>query len=244
MGKRILRPGGIALSRAMLQALAIGPTDDLVEYAPGLGATARMALEFGPASYIGIEKDEAAARRLDDQIRTLGSYRCVVGDATDYDLLPAESASVVYGESMLTIHNPQAKRALLQRVLRTLRPGGRFAFQELSLLPPDIDAGLADTIRRELISVVRHSAWPLTTAEWRELVTEEGFLVVEELQAPAELLEAGRIIEDEGAENAVGFFSAVLEDPEAVERFRAMRAAFRAHQTNLCGYGLVCRKPY
>lgn len=44
MGKRILRPGGIALSRAMLQALDIGPSDDVVEYAPGLGATARTCL--------------------------------------------------------------------------------------------------------------------------------------------------------------------------------------------------------
>lgn len=41
-GKRVLRPGGLALTQRMLEALAIGPQDRVVEFAPGLGVTARM----------------------------------------------------------------------------------------------------------------------------------------------------------------------------------------------------------
>jgi hypothetical protein len=33
-GKRVLRPGGLALTRRMLQALAIGSQDRVVEFAP------------------------------------------------------------------------------------------------------------------------------------------------------------------------------------------------------------------
>lgn len=40
-GKRVLRPGGRALTRRMLDALAIGPADAVVELAPGFGVTAR-----------------------------------------------------------------------------------------------------------------------------------------------------------------------------------------------------------
>lgn len=36
-GKKVLRPGGIELTRQMLDALAIGPQDRVVEFAPGLG---------------------------------------------------------------------------------------------------------------------------------------------------------------------------------------------------------------
>ena len=39
-GKRVLRPGGLELTRQMLSALAIGQRDRVVEFAPGLGVTA------------------------------------------------------------------------------------------------------------------------------------------------------------------------------------------------------------
>lgn len=44
LGKRVLRPGGRMLTRQMLGALAIGPRDRVVEFAPGLGSTARLTL--------------------------------------------------------------------------------------------------------------------------------------------------------------------------------------------------------
>jgi hypothetical protein len=50
-GKRVLRPGGIELTRQMLDALAIGPQDRVVEFAPGLGITARMVLRKHPLTY-------------------------------------------------------------------------------------------------------------------------------------------------------------------------------------------------
>ena len=49
-GKRVLRPGGIELTKRMLDALAIGTQDRVVEFAPGLGLTARMVLAARGAS--------------------------------------------------------------------------------------------------------------------------------------------------------------------------------------------------
>ena len=70
LGKRVLRPGGLKLTRELLDALAIGPGDDVVEFAPGLGVTARMILQHKPQRYTGIERDAKAAqwtrRRLSD----------------------------------------------------------------------------------------------------------------------------------------------------------------------------------
>lgn len=51
MGKRVLRPGGMELTRRMLAALDIGPSDEVVEFAPGLSVTARLTLALNPKSY-------------------------------------------------------------------------------------------------------------------------------------------------------------------------------------------------
>lgn len=39
LGKRVLRPGGSELTRALLDGLPIAPADKEVEFAPGLGVT-------------------------------------------------------------------------------------------------------------------------------------------------------------------------------------------------------------
>src|SRR5689334_25318051 len=61
MGKRVLRPGGLGLTRWMLGALAIHSSDSVVEFAPGLGLTAKLTLALGPDSYTAVERDEGAA---------------------------------------------------------------------------------------------------------------------------------------------------------------------------------------
>ena len=67
-GKRVLRPGGLELTRQMLDALAINPQDRVVEFAPGLGVTARMVLRCRPSAYWGVEREPAAAEYLRRQL--------------------------------------------------------------------------------------------------------------------------------------------------------------------------------
>ena len=45
LGKRVLRPGGRQLTNRMIEALNIRPSDEVIEFAPGLGATARLTLK-------------------------------------------------------------------------------------------------------------------------------------------------------------------------------------------------------
>ncbi len=44
LGKRVLRPGGMEVTRQLVRALDVGPDDDDVEFAPGLGVTAKLNL--------------------------------------------------------------------------------------------------------------------------------------------------------------------------------------------------------
>ena len=108
LGKRVLRPGGMELTRRMLEALAIKRTDEVVEFAPGMGVTARLTLELGPASYTAVERDEGAAKIVSSYLQG-NRQRCVVGSASQTGL-PEQSATVVYGEAMLTMQTEQTKR--------------------------------------------------------------------------------------------------------------------------------------
>jgi SAM-dependent methyltransferase len=242
LGKRVLRPGGIKLTERMLDALQIGTEDRVVEYAPGMGVTARMVLEKSPCQYVAIERDGAAAALLANSFGDDQTRQVIHADATDPVPLPTGFATVVYGESMLTIHSEEKKELVISEVLRLLQPGGRYAMQEISILPDDIDPTVAESIRRDVISAVRHPAWPKTTGQWRDFMARHGFEIIAENQRPVRLLEPERIIEDEGEERAFEFAWNILQDDVAIERVREIRRVFQTYADNLCGYSLVCRK--
>ena len=80
LGKRVLRPGGRELTQQMLNGLCIKSSDEVVEFAPGLGFTAQLTLEQKPTSYTAVERDEAAA----DVVRrylTGNNQTCLIGRA-------------------------------------------------------------------------------------------------------------------------------------------------------------------
>src|SRR5678816_2952966 len=169
MGKRVLRPGGLELTRDMLDRLAINARDSVVEFAPGLGVTARMTLSRQPVSYTAVERDEAAAAEV-------GSYlagphqRCQLGSAEQTGL-PEQSATVVYGEAMLTMQGAEQKRRIVGEAFRLLKPGGRYGIHELSLTPDDLPAAVQETISSEMSRNIHVGARPLSAREWREPVS-------------------------------------------------------------------------
>lgn len=237
LGKRVLRPGGLNLTRRMISGLEIGASDDVVEFAPGLGTTARISLGRNPASYTGVERDEAAARQVRSYL-TAPAQVCRVGNAEDTGL-PEASYTVVYGEAMLTMQRPEQKTRIVREAHRLLKTGGRYGIHELCLVPDDLDAELKEEIRAALSGTIRVGARPLTPSEWRDLLEYEGFEVRAETTAPMRLLEPGRLIQDEGPAGALRFASNVLRDAEARKRVLAMRKVFRRYRDHLAAIALV-----
>ena len=93
IGKRVLRPGGMELTQKMLELLDVQPYDQVVEFAPGVGATAQLTLSRAPAQYTAIERDEAAVRLVSGYLKG-PNQQCVIGRAENTGL-PDASASVV-----------------------------------------------------------------------------------------------------------------------------------------------------
>lgn len=131
LGKRVPRPGGRELTGRLIDAVGLDRADRVVEFGPGVGATARVVLARRPASYTGVERDEAAARVTRAYLGGV-AQRCIVASAQATGL-PDGDATVVIGEAMLTMQREQRKREIVAEAWRVLAPGGRYAIHETLL---------------------------------------------------------------------------------------------------------------
>lgn len=240
MGKRVLRPGGLELTGKLLGELAITPADDVVEFAPGLGITARLTLARHPHSYTAIERDPAAAAAV-ERLLDGDDERCVLGTAEATGLADG-SASVVYGEAMLSMQPPAAKERIVGEAARLLRPGGRYGIHELCLVDDDVDESIRTAIQRELSDEIHVGVRPLPAREWRELLTAAGLVVVAEHTAPMHLLEPTRIVKDEGLLRTLRFLWNVATHAAARRRVVTMRRVFRKYDRHLAAIALVAEK--
>ena len=240
LGKRVLRPGGRELTRQMLNGLSIKSSDDVVEFAPGLGFTAQLTLNRKPASYTAVERDETAANAVRRYL-TRSNQTCLIGRAEETGLSDA-TATVVYGEAMLTMQTPSKKQQIVQEASRLIKPGGRYGIHELCLVPEDLGENTKQEIQKALTDAIHVGARPLTVLEWRTLLESEGFIVHTEATAPMHLLEPNRLIQDEGFLGTLRFMWNILRDDEARHRVATMRKVFQTYEENLAAVMLVAVK--
>jgi hypothetical protein len=242
LGKRAVRPGGLELTRWMLDALAVGTDDRVVELAVGLGATARLVLARHPAGYIGVDRDPAAVAAL--SLLPHSGPTEVCGHRADLARtgLPAGRATVVYGETTLTMLPGPAKHHVVREARRLLADDGRYAVHELCLIPDDLSPAAARRIGDDLGGATRAGAYPLTVSGWRDLLTAEGFTVTAQRTAPMVLLEPRRMVADEGLAQALGVVGRTLRDGAARRRALETRRVFRRHRVHL-GAVTLCAVP-
>lgn len=242
LGKRVLRPGGLELTRKMLAGLGIDAADSVVEFAPGLGTTAWMILENNPLTYVGVERDEAARRWVASRLPASGEVSVVVGSAENTGLADA-SATVVLGEAMLTMNPAAHKQRIAREAFRLLRPGGRYGIHELCLQPDDLDDVSKTEIEQALSRAIRVGARPLTTTEWCALLEDAGFRIETVAHAPMNLLRPVRVIQDEGLLGALRIVKNVLTDARARRRVLTMRAVFERYRRYMRAIAVVAVKP-
>lgn len=240
LGKRVLRPGGLEATSILLQKMGITSDDRVVEFAPGLGVTARRLLACCPASYTGVERDVAAAQRL-CQALTSGTATIVNGCAEDCGL-PDGVATAVVGEAMLTMQPMEMKSRIMAEAARILKKGGRYGIHEIALVPDDISDRARQEIRAGMSKAIHHGVTAQTCAEWRMLLEQAGFVDMEIKLVPFRLLEPKRLITDEGLMGAARFAFNLLRMPDARRRVLTMRRTFRKYDSNLSAIVITSRK--
>lgn len=236
-GKRVLRPGGLELTRRMLDKLAIGSEDRVVEFAPGLGVTARLVLQHHPSAYWGVEREPAAAEYLRQQLST---YRAeiVLGQADESGLSDA-CATVVYGEAMLSMQNREQKNRIFAEARRLLVAGGRYGIHELCFLPDHISAGLRHEIQAAMAEEIHVGVQPLSRSEWVRLFEQNGMKVIWTCNAPMHLLELRRVFQDEGLSGSLRIAFRMAGNSVLRRRILAMRRLFRKYEKHLGAISLI-----
>ncbi|GMU78647.1 MAG: methyltransferase [Acidimicrobiia bacterium] len=240
LGKRVLRPGGRELTDRLLAALAIGPGDDVVELAPGLGATTELVLARDPASYVGVDRDPAASARV--ARISAGPRRSVIQASAAETGLPDGCADVAFGEAYLTMQPASQKERILTELARIVRPGGRIGIHEIALRPDDLDPAVRGRITADLTGEIKVHVSPLTVAEWSALLDGAGFDVRVRERAPLHLLEPRRLVADEGWLGAIRFMGRVAVRRDARRRVLAMRSVMRRHGEHLEACAMVATR--
>jgi SAM-dependent methyltransferase len=241
LGKQVIRPSGMDLTRRMLELLDVQASDEVVEFAPGLGATAKLTLRREPAHYTAIERDEASMKLVTRYLKG-PDQRSVIGRAENTELGDA-SATLVYGEAMLTMQTASNKDRIIAEAARILKPGGRYGIHEVCLQPDDLGDADKSEIERSLSEATHVSTRPLKQSEWRTLLERAGLQVTGTAMAPFRLLSPPRVIRDEGIAGALRLAKNVLSDATARRRVLDMRSVLHWYRNSLAGIAIVAIKP-
>lgn len=237
LGKKVLRPGGLEMTRKMLADLNIGEQDSVVEFAPGLGITAQITLKANPTQYTAIEQNEVAAKVVRTYLH--GDNRNVIIANAEHVPLPDGSATVIYGEAMLTMQNPAQKSRIISEAKRILKPGGRYGIHEMNLTPVDIDDAKKKEVRQDLAKAIRVNASPLTSDEWQQLLTSHGFKILSVHTAPMHLLHMRRLFQDEGWKGVLTITTNIILNKQARQRVLTMRKQFVKHAEHIQGISII-----
>jgi hypothetical protein len=240
-GKRVLRPGGVELTDELLGHLNITKNDTVVELAPGLGHTAEKVFARKPFTYLGVDCELAIVQDLERRFGREG-VRFVQGSAEDTGL-PGETATVLFGEAMLSMQTDSRRRHIVEEAWRIVRAGGRYGIHELCVCPT-ASAAYRRKMEADLSLSIRHGVRLLTVDDWRELMESVGFRVAFKRTAPMRLLDASRVVRDEGVAGALRFAWNVLTCPAVLHRVAEMRRTFHRYQDNLQAVSMVCLKEY
>lgn len=240
VGKKVLRPGGAQLTKRLLENLNISPADEVVEFAPGLGFTAAIALSKHPKSYIGIERDAASVTQLE---QAFSGKNCsfMVADIINCEL-PNESATKVYGEAMLTMHAENKKVEIIAEANRILKPGGFYGIHELGLNAETLSAAASALIKKELAQVSHVNARPLSVSEWSNLLEQQGFKIIAVETSEMLLLEPERMLADEGLLNFIKIVFNVVTNSKVRKRVLALRSTFKKYRKSLIAVLIVAQK--
>lgn len=242
LGKKVLRPGGVEMTKRLLTQANPGAEDAVVEFGPGVGRTASILLAAEPASYTGVDPNPEGAPQMRRLLASHPRARMVATSAHETGL-PDECADLVVGEAMLTMHSPTEKAAIVAEAARLLKPGGRYVIHEMGLTPDDLPEDVKTALAKSVARSVKVGARPLTMREWRALLTDAGLVVEYTTTNAMALLEPKRMLADEGALGMARIMVNLARNKAARERIRAMRATFKEHAEHRNAVGLLAVKP-
>lgn len=237
LGKTRLRPGGKLATDWLVAQVNFGKEKKVLEVACNMGTTAIQLAKQFECQIIGVDLDEEALKKAQQNIAANGVMHLVQVQRANATKLPFEDESfdIVINEAMLTMLPIEAKEKAIREYFRVLKPNGILLTHDVLLNtenPAEILSRLRDAIN---ISVT-----PLSKSGWQELFQRCGFNNVETLSGEMSLLSPKGLIYDEGIFGALKIVKNALKS-ENRKTFIKMFKTFN-DPTKPIGFIAVCSR--
>ena len=233
LGKRRLRPGGIAATNWLLGKAEFGKDTKVLEVACNMGTTMIRIGRHYPCRVIGVDLDEGALEKAERNIRRAGLQdRLSVQRADAYCLpFPDQSFDILINEAMLTMLIGEDKERALKEYSRVLKPGGVLLTHDVVFR--EEDPKVQHELMAGLSKAINVHVEPLTLAGWKETIEKHAFRT-EQKHGDMTLLDPPGILHDEGAKGALKIMTNAMKK-ENRDMFTTMFDFFHDHAAQL-GY--------
>ncbi|MGH2461506.1 MAG: class I SAM-dependent methyltransferase [Chloroflexota bacterium] len=135
-------PGGLALTERLGELLRLGPDDQVLDVASGLGTSAIFLAERFGCAVVGIDYGEDEVRMATERAKQATLADRVRFERGDAERLPLPDARVDAVICECAFCSFPDKAAAAREFARVLRPGGRVGLADLTRrgpIPPDLE---------------------------------------------------------------------------------------------------------
>ena len=242
MGKTVLRPGGSAATKHILETANLSPEDTVLELSAGLGRTGiEIAQKYGCKVTI-TDIDTSRLEKAAARINTLGlSHLITVQNCDMFKIdktLTERKYDVAQTEASLTHHPTSRKSKFFQDISNH---ANKFILHEMCYKTNDVS--IQEQTRKDMSKVLKIGFCPETREGWCNLLVDAGFSNIEYVSTgDLAVLDPLSLIKDEGL---MGFIKIVLNvstHPYERKRMIATRREIGKHADDLGYITIVASK--
>jgi SAM-dependent methyltransferase len=236
LGKKRLRPGGVAATNWLIQQAQLNKDSRVLEVACNMCTTSIQLARQYQCRITGIDMDTRALEKARRNIREANLEAFIQVQQGNAMSLPFEDESfdVIINEAMLTMLNGPAKQKAVAEYHRVLKPGGLLLTHDITLTKDQA----ADSLS-ELHHTIHVRVEPLPLMQWEQLFYGAGFHKVTHASGSMSLMKPLGLIRDEGFWGAFRIFKNGLK-AENRQQFKRMYVFFNA--SNGMKYIAVCSR--
>ncbi|MEH2150140.1 SAM-dependent methyltransferase [Nostoc sp.] len=234
-GKKYLRPGGGIATEKLFQWANFQPGETVLELGSSFGYSAIALAKRYHIRVVGIEKNPDSVARARTNICAAGlenQVEIIEGNIFNLEAISGKF-DYVLAEAILTMQSPLGKAKILAEIHNWLKSGGKFLSHEL------LASDKEEQIHADLARVIRVNSTPLSESNWIMAFATAG-LQVEKCQTDSmNLLNLGRIFQDEGFFNTTRILWNILTQRDIRNRVLEIHQVFHKYQQEL-GYIILC----
>lgn len=234
-GKKYLRPGGRIATEKLFQWANFQPGETVLELGSSFGYSAIALAKKYHVKVVGIEKNPDSVACARTNICAAGlenQVEIIEGNIFNLEAIPGKF-DYVLAEAILTMQSPLGKAKILAEIHNRLKPGGKFLSHEL--LANDKE----EQIWVDLARVIRVNSTPLSESNWITVFATAGLQVQKCQTDSMDLLNLGRIFQDEGFFNTTRILWNILTQRDIRKRVLEIHQVFHKYQHEL-GYIISC----